>query len=41
MEDSECSKLIKKPINFKISWPFHGKLRVFKNLMIEYQLVIN
>ena len=41
MEDSECSKPIKKPINFKISWPFHGNLRILKTLITEYHLVVN
>ena len=41
MEDSECSKLIKKPINFKISWLFHGNTRILKTLITECQLVVN
>ena len=41
MREYRCSKPIKKLVNFKISWLFHGSLRTFKNLITKYQIVKN
>ena len=33
--------LLSKLMNLKNSWPFHGNLRILKNLITEYQSIVN